>query len=137
MIRCFQNQTCIVALGATLCLSVFASVTSAQTKTVSGNRANMTVNCAGMRVEIMGNSNVITLKGACGNVSVSGNSNKVTSTGMQKLDVSGNSNSVRTGKLRSASVMGNRNRVMWSKKANRQAPTVSNVGTGNTVLSAP
>jgi hypothetical protein len=128
-----RNKIKRPALFVAAGLGAFCCVALAQTKTVTSNNAHMTVNCDGMKVEILGNSNSIALRGACEAVTVNGSRNKITGSSLGSLDVAGNNNAVTSKALKRVSVMGSHNRIVWSKKANQKAPSVSNLGSNNTI----
>jgi hypothetical protein len=98
-----------------LALALLAS--AADSFVIAENDRTVAYACTpGAMVSLAGNGNRVTLRGDCGSVSVAGNGNTVTAEG-----------------VRAISIAGNRNTVTWQRGAGREAPKVSDTGTGNRV----
>jgi hypothetical protein len=84
-------------------------------------------------VSILANGGSYTFKGTCKHVSISGNKNKVSIDKVAVLDVSGNENKVTATAAGEIDAAGNHNTVTYTNGLGHDAPTISNLGTGNKI----
>ena len=104
------------------------------------NQSGQTVEhvcAAGERVAINGSKNTVSLTGTCANVAVNGADNHVTAASVEKLAVTGSANTVAVDAAQKIAVIGSQNTVTWKRGlGDEKAPTVADLGTGNSVTHA-
>jgi hypothetical protein len=86
---------------------------------VSDEKSTRTIDCRGRGVAVLGNSNRLTLRGTCGTV-----------------DVKGNDNIISVDTVQAIAATGNHNRVTWSRAAEGEQPSVSDLGNENAIRRA-
>ena len=86
---------------------------------INGNEEEKTLQCAGDEVVVSGNGNIVKIKGEC-----------------SRLYVPGNENTVKVQAVGAIDTPGNENRVIWEKALEGSKPSISNLGTDNTIKKA-
>jgi hypothetical protein len=99
--------------------STASSTSSAPPVVVSDEKATKSIDCRGRGVSVMGNGNTLTLRGTC-----------------RKVDVKGNDNVISVEAVQAIETTGNHNRVTWSRAADGESPTTSDLGNGNAIQRA-
>lgn len=99
--------------------STASTTSSAPPVVVSDEKATRSIDCRGRGVSVMGNGNTLTLRGTC-----------------RKVDVKGNDNIISVEAVQAIETTGNHNRVTWSRAADGESPTTSDLGNGNAIQRA-
>jgi len=99
--------------------STASTTSSAPPVVVSDEKATKSIDCRGRGVSVMGNGNTLTLRGTC-----------------RKVDVKGNDNVISVEAVQAIETTGNHNRVTWSRAADGDSPTTSDLGNGNAIQRA-
>ena len=86
---------------------------------VSDEKATKSIDCRGRGVSVMGNGNTLTLRGTC-----------------RKVDVKGNDNIISVEAVQAIETTGNHNRVTWTRAAEGESPSTSDLGNGNAIQRA-
>ncbi len=99
---------------------------------ISADKQTGVKNCNGGVAHVVSNKNALTLKN-CTKVVVSGNRNTLALEGSRELEVPGNSNTVKAGVVKSINTLGNKNTVLYKLGPKKEKPSISNLGTDNTI----
>jgi hypothetical protein len=99
---------------------------------ITDDNTSGTKDCGGGKASIVSNKNSLTLKN-CVTVSVAGNDNSASLDGSNALSIAGNRNTVKAGLVKSINLIGNKNTVTYKLGPKNEKPSISDVGTGNTV----
>jgi Protein of unknown function (DUF3060) len=83
---------------------------------VADEKSTRTIECRGRGVTVMGNGNSLTLRGTC-----------------PRVDVKGNENIIGVETVQAIAMTGNHNRVTWTRAAEGEQPTTSDLGNGNAI----
>jgi hypothetical protein len=106
---------CAVALAICTLVPVHAAAAPADVWVVKTNDNTATHNCHGGSAQIDGNDNNLTLQ-ECVAVQVNGNNNVIFAAAPKTVNL-----------------LGNENEVTWSRGADDSRPSISNIGSRNTV----
>ncbi len=109
-----RSQKWFIIAFIVLCLNFLGL--EAKTIVINDNEEEKTIQCQGDEVVVNGNGNILKIKGEC-----------------SKLSVRGNENTVRVQAVASIEALGNENRITWETGVNGTKPSISNLGTDNTV----
>ncbi len=112
-----RSQKWLIIVFIVLCLNLLGL--EAKTIVINDNEAEKTIQCQGDDVVVNGNGNILKIKGEC-----------------SKLSVRGNENTIRVQAVASIDALGNENRITWETGVNGNKPSISNLGTDNTVKKA-
>lgn len=112
-----KNQKWLILVLVVLCFSIWGL--DAKKIVIDKNELTKTIRCDGDDVIVRGNQNELTIKGECSSLYVPGNKNIVYVEAVAKIDTPGNKNT-----------------VTWEKGIDGKKPSISNLGTDNTIKKA-
>jgi hypothetical protein len=100
---------------------------------VRGNGESKSYDCKGAAIAVDGDENHLSLRN-CSKVMVNGNENDLRlEENCPALSIPGNDNVVAAGKVETISILGNENTVTWTSDSPGRKPSISNLGSGNSV----
>jgi len=109
-----KSQKWVIFVLVVLCLSIFGL--EAKKIVIDKNELTKTIKCEGDEVIVNGNENELTIKGECSRLYVPGNKNIIEVEAVAEIDTPGNKNT-----------------VTWEKGIDGKKPSISNLGTKNTI----